>query len=282
MFGYIGIDKPEMRIKDFQTFQGYYCGLCRTIAEKYGNLPRFLLSYDCAFLYLLLASLHAEPEQRYAKRCPVSPFKKKPYVKDRWAAYAAAVNVLLGVQNLLDKKKDAKSIAGGAAACALAGAYKKAKAAYPETAESIEKNLALLQKEEQAGEADLDKAADAFARLLGEVFAGAGLQTRILYELGYHIGRWIFFIDAFDDRERDRKKGTYNPFIKKFGNREEEAKKSADFNLKSAVHGAVLAYDLLDIEKHKEILDNILYRGLAKRTTQVLNKEKKRGSDGSV
>ena len=281
MFGYVTADKPEMRVRDFYTFRSYYCGVCREIGHLYGELPRFMLTYDCAFLYLLLASVAGEKEEYGKKICPASPLTKKPYAKDAFCEYAASMNVLLGVGNLRDKKKD-KSWAGGLAAGTLSGAYKKARSVYPAVAEAMEKGVRALQQMEDAGETDIDQVSDAFACLLGEVFAGAGVQSRILYELGYHIGRWIYLIDALDDLERDKKKGAYNPFLRKFGDDAEAIKKSAAFNLNSSLQGAILAYDLLDIKKHKEILDNILYSGLAKKTEQVLRGDKEKVKNGSI
>ena len=83
MFGYVTADKPEMRVRDFYTFRSYYCGVCREIGHLYGELPRFMLTYDCGFLYLLLASLAGEKEEYGKKICPASPLARKPYAEGR-------------------------------------------------------------------------------------------------------------------------------------------------------------------------------------------------------
>ena len=31
MFGYIAINKAEMKFKDYDVYQAYYCGLCRRL-----------------------------------------------------------------------------------------------------------------------------------------------------------------------------------------------------------------------------------------------------------
>ena len=50
--------------------------------------------------------------------------------------------------------------------------------------------------------------ADAFGKILGNVIChgidDAGV-SRPLYEIGFHIGRWIYLIDAVDDIEKDKK-----------------------------------------------------------------------------
>ena len=36
MFGYVTVNKPELKFKEFDMYQAYYCGLCRVLREKYG------------------------------------------------------------------------------------------------------------------------------------------------------------------------------------------------------------------------------------------------------
>ena len=46
MFGYIAINKAEMKFKDYDMYQAYYCGLCRRLKECYGKRGQLTLSYD--------------------------------------------------------------------------------------------------------------------------------------------------------------------------------------------------------------------------------------------
>ena len=55
MFGYIVVNKPEMKIREFDLYQSYYCGLCRSLKERYGKRGQITLSYEMTFLALLLA-----------------------------------------------------------------------------------------------------------------------------------------------------------------------------------------------------------------------------------
>ena len=52
MFGYIVANKPELKIREFEVYQGYYCGLCKSIKKRYGNLKRLTLNYDLTFVAL--------------------------------------------------------------------------------------------------------------------------------------------------------------------------------------------------------------------------------------
>jgi len=54
MFGYIIVNKPEMKFKEFDLYQSYYCGLCRSLKENYGRTGQLTLSYDMTFVILLL------------------------------------------------------------------------------------------------------------------------------------------------------------------------------------------------------------------------------------
>ena len=36
MFGYIIINKGEMKFREFDVYHSYYCGLCQTLKDKYG------------------------------------------------------------------------------------------------------------------------------------------------------------------------------------------------------------------------------------------------------
>ena len=36
MFGYVVINKPELKFKEFDVYKGYYCGLCHCLKERYG------------------------------------------------------------------------------------------------------------------------------------------------------------------------------------------------------------------------------------------------------
>ena len=40
MFGYIAINKAEMKFRDFDIYHAYYCGLCKDLKERYGEAVR--------------------------------------------------------------------------------------------------------------------------------------------------------------------------------------------------------------------------------------------------
>lgn len=75
MFGYIIINKGEMKFREFDVYHSYYCGLCQTLKDKYGLAGQAALTYDMTFLVMLLTSLY-EPEIMEEKRsCLIHPLK---------------------------------------------------------------------------------------------------------------------------------------------------------------------------------------------------------------
>ena len=77
MFGYVMICEPEVKRKDYRTYRSYYCGLCRTLKEKYGVFGQMTLSYDMTFLVLLLHSLYEVPTVCNCHRCKTHPVRKQ-------------------------------------------------------------------------------------------------------------------------------------------------------------------------------------------------------------
>lgn len=49
MFGYIGCVKEKLSEEEQKRYQSIYCGLCRNLKERYGQVERLCLSYDMLF-----------------------------------------------------------------------------------------------------------------------------------------------------------------------------------------------------------------------------------------
>ena len=66
--------------------------------------------------------------------------------------------------------------------------------------------------------------------------------------------------------KKDIKNNSYNPFVARYGN--DSKKESFGEDLKQTLTYTLSeiasAYELLDIKKNKELLDNIIYLGLRK------------------
>ena len=73
MFGYVQIRKPELKIKDYDTYHSFYCGLCHILYERFGIRGQVTLTYDMTFLVLLLSSYYESEVKTEKRRCIVHP-----------------------------------------------------------------------------------------------------------------------------------------------------------------------------------------------------------------
>jgi hypothetical protein len=62
MLGYVTPEKGELKLREFEIYGAYSCGICRSVGARYGSLPRLLLYYDFVFLAMLLSSLSDAPD----------------------------------------------------------------------------------------------------------------------------------------------------------------------------------------------------------------------------
>ena len=58
MFGYLTINKNDLKVKEYEEYQSYYCGLCKVLKERYGHIGQMTLTYDMTFLVILLTGLY--------------------------------------------------------------------------------------------------------------------------------------------------------------------------------------------------------------------------------
>lgn len=279
MFGYLLPDKQELKVKDFALFRAAYCGVCRAIKLNYGELPRFAVSYDAAVLaVLLIGCAGGEPVAR-KRVCALNLVKGKPVYEGHEAlGYAAAVSVMLAWGRLKDAWADEKKLLALPAMGALARANRKACRDYPVPAALIGQCLADLTALEQANCAEIDRPADAMGNLMsGVMTSGSGMNPAmkvLLRSVGYHLGRWIYLVDALDDYTKDRKSGAYNP-IAAMGGEDRHIELAKQTCLYAASQAAAV-FDLMEFEWGREVIHNVMYSGMPRAFERVMNKEKTR------
>lgn len=269
MLGYVTIEKSELKVREYEMYQAYYCGICKSIGRRFGQLPRMTLSYDSVFLALILAGLTSHKDIVLQEHCITHYIQKKPVVFGNEALdYAADVMVILAYHKFLDDWKDEHSKKGLVGMGALRGAYKKLRRMHPDICQKTETSLSALSDLEGENSGKLDQVSDTFADIMEVLFTGyepASEQTRILGQLGRHLGKWIYTIDALDDYAEDVEKEKYNPL--RFRENKLEGIEDLLYNYLAE---AANAYDLLEIKKNKGILDNIIFMGLRLRTDVIL------------
>ncbi len=284
MFGYVTIDKPELKVKEFYRYKSYYCGLCRTLKEEYGFRGRMTLSYDMTFLVLFLTSLYETPTKELQSHCPLHPVKKIPMLQNAISEYGAKMNLLLVYFKCEDDWKDDKSLKG------IAGMHlfrKKAKELcreYKRQAQVIQKQLKVLASYEEKQEENLDLVAGAFGTLMAELFVyKEDMWEKELRSFGFYLGKFIYIMDAYDDLEDDLKTGSYNPLkaVKNNCKNEEDYENTVYQILIMMMAEATGAFEKLPILCDSEILRNILYSGVwAKYNKKQKEKQEKQEKDG--
>lgn len=267
MFGYVRPLKPELRVRELENYKAVYCGLCRTMGKRHGFLARFSLNYDFAFLAMVLAC-ESEPCKMAQCRCPAHPFRtRKMCVQMPALEVAADESLILSYQKLRDDVADLGFIQGlpaRIAAFVLKPAYKKAASARPEFNRFVAKCLEELHKLEEERCPSLDRPADCFARILQAAAPETGDESRdrAIGQMLYHIGRWIYLIDAWDDLDDDVKTGSYNPIAARYEGNGKAHQNDVGITLLHSRNLAAAAYELAKSEQWDAIISNILYLGL--------------------
>lgn len=283
MFGYIRPSVKELKVKEYELFRGYYCGLCKSMGRSFGVFSRFVLNYDAVFLGLLMASVHDEMPVLKRESCIANPIKRKWIVKESPSIdFAADINVLLTYYKLKDDIRDEGGWLPTLAQFFFQKGYNSVVLRNKSIDGIIASTISSQVSLEEKGCSSMDEAAEPFAnmmmQLLSKGYSGEDKSvSRILEWIGYNIGKWIYIIDAFDDIEKDIKSGSYNPLLKQYKYKDQDIKTFKDsikedvrINLLQALSQSTGSLDLLKL-KNKGIIYNVAYEGLYEKTERILN-----------
>ena len=321
MLGYVKIDKGELKVREYEVYTGYYCGVCKSIGRRYGQLPRMVLSYDAAFLAILLASLSDESDTPVQEHCIAHPvIKKKTVIRNRAIDYAGDVMLILAWYKLADDAADEGKVYAKPVMLMMKRIFRRLNSLYPELCSSVKCHLSALSALEREKCASIDMAAEAFSKIMEDIFTeglqavygseppqqtspgadrsdpgisgASGMQNRpcgfaspgsdtreLLARAGYHLGKWVYMIDAVDDIEENIESGAYNPLLFRF--KFDAANETADefrariepdlrFNLYHYLAMLSRCTDSLNIRKNAGIIENVIYFGLNQKTEEII------------
>ncbi|WP_160672896.1 DUF5685 family protein [Clostridium sp. C8-1-8] len=289
MFGYVLPYRMELKVKDYERFKSYYCGLCHSIKSIYGNMPRISLNYDMTFLSILLDALIKEENDYNRIVCALHPTQKKIILKNSSALdYSAHINVALFYYKLVDDINDDKSLKAKLMSVMFVNSKNLFSKKYSTINEIINTELNdLTYKELNHTNYTLDEIAHPFGNLTGELmrkFPGEFINdSQILrdnlYNLGYNLGKWIYLIDALDDLKEDMEKKKFNVFNNCLNDKNlsfhefyHSILQRAEFSLLSYASQCYNSFMELNVTKNNEILDNILKLGLMDKLDSVIKK----------
>ena len=279
MFGYVKPNIGELRVRDNELYKATYCGLCRTMGKCTGCMSRMTLSYDFAFFALVRMAMEKTKAQVKMHRCIAHPLKRRPMLEINPALeFSAKSSVILTRLKLKDNVNDSHGISRLLAKIVglVSVFFKKTDKELLPLEEKIKECIGELSSLEKEECDSIDMVANTFGELLGTVCA-FGLDeelSKVGYEIGFHLGKWVYVTDACDDFEKDIKSGSYNVLALAFGN-------SLNDSCKEMIKQAMMlelsqmsrALELIDFSSHRDvenIVKNVVYDGMVRESNRVL------------
>ena len=216
MFGYIVVNQPELKMKEYDEYRKYYCGLCKSLKDRYGARGQISLSYDMTFLVLLLTGLYEPEKHSGSRRCIAHPTSKHTYVQNEYTDYVADMNVILTYYKCIDDWDDEHMLTRKLYADVLLSGQngRRLKEDYQQKIQVIAENLKAISELEEAGSDDMDALSGHFGNIMAEICAPKHDEWEsYLRTIGYYLGKFVYIMDAYDDIEKDIGAGNYNPFV---------------------------------------------------------------------
>ena len=276
MIGYITVNREDLKVRDLEMYQAFYCGVCQEIKENYGQLPRLALSFEMTFLAMLLSSVYDKRPKAARLKCLMHPVSRQVFARNEFTRYAADMCVILSYHNLMDNWSDEGSRKSLLFADMIKKGYKKAAAKYPRQTKTVVRCIRETHKAEASGNYELDLASGFTGQMLREVFLYKedDMLNADLGRMGFFLGKFIYLMDAYDDLEEDRKNGGYNPFIP-LSDREdfEDIVKEV---LTMMASEAALSFERLPAIDYIDIFRNVLYSGIWAKYNLKLNKKRQK------
>lgn len=286
MFGYVVAEKPSLRLREYDYYRATYCGLCHAMDKCTGCASRLTLSYDMTFFALIREMLEGEEVLFVKKRCPRHPIKKIETVEINpqleYSAYVGGILTAGKIEDNINDEKGAKRAIASFLRLFFSKMEREADKNLPELACLVSEKLAELHDIEEGEVASIDIPADVFGDMMASLLSYGldGDKKLVASNIGKRIGRWIYIVDAFDDYDKDRKSGSYNPFVLLYNaeNFSEDNLISISKMLEAELALALSAIDLLDEDSDKtrsEIIKNILCLGMPQSVKKVCDKHRK-------
>lgn len=275
MYGYVVVNKPEMKFKEFDEYRTYYCGLCHSLKSGYGLKGQLSLTYDFTFLSMLLSGLYEPREERKKCKCIVHPFSEQHTVSNKYIDYISDMTILITWYKCMDDWDDEKKLLKKLYGDSLKKHVDKIKDRYPEKADVIAICMKNIRGAEKRNENNIDIVAGYFGKALAEIMAvNEDIWEESLRIIGCNLGKFIYILDAYDDLEEDMKKGNYNPLISRADN--DNFENEVRDILKMCAAPCAAEFEKLPIINNVSILRNIIYSGIWTKYEMIQGKRKEK------
>lgn len=278
MFGSIICNKKELTKEETERYQSTYCGLCRSIKNRYGQLERMTINYDMTFLALFLNALYEESDADKKFRCVVHPIKEKRVLENRYIDYAADMTILFSYYKCEDDWNDEKKHSRKLYGDLLEKYMQGLKNQYPRQVLCVKKSLEELSRLEKSETASPDEIVNCSGKMLSEIFVyKEDFWCESLRQFGYELGRFIYLMDAALDYDHDKKKGNYNPLIVM-----KQKPEDMEPAMLQAIGNAAAIFEKLPIIQDAGIIKNILYGGVWQNYYAKVKRKDKTDGNGSI
>jgi hypothetical protein len=221
----------------------HYCGACKTMGTLYGQKARLLLNNDAVFLGELLSALSAERDamKSWARAYQSYNCMSLPGAPDEMPLslqFAATATVVMSDFKVADQIEDSGRHSGWRVAQRLYGESFRAASNRLESwglpvtdlwrwyeIQNTREHSVNSVREDQSSRTILDHLAEPTATVTGLVFqqgaklVGCSQQSahQTMYRLGYEFGRLVYTLDAYEDYEKDHRRGDFNALQAAYG-----------------------------------------------------------------
>lgn len=258
MFGYIICNKNGLSTEEIDRYQSVYCGLCRSLGQRFGQMQRINLNFDMTFLVLFLSSLYEPEETKTEFRCGVHPGKKRVSIQNKYTDYAADMTILLSYYKCCDDWEDENNRLKYYYAKKLKKGYLEIEKRWPRQCESVRRSIEELGKIEKSCSSVPDDATNCSGKLLSELFVyEEDFWSGKLRSFGYELGKFIYLMDAAIDYKKDMKKKNYNPLFSM-----QKTPLEMQDTLVMTIGNATRQFEKLPLVQDEHLLRNILYGGV--------------------
>lgn len=276
MFGYVIVNRPELKSGDYDLYRSFYCGLCETLRKRHGRFAQMSLNFDMTFLSILLTALYESDVAQSAGRCLPHPIQTHRKSQNEWVTYCADMTVILMYLKCKDDWRDDHKHSAYMFTHGLKKHYEGLTRIYGDKIKRIEQALRENDRLERENSDDLDALAACSGRMMGEICTPRQDEwSEQLYCFGDYLGRFIYLMDAYDDLPKDMEKGRFNPLLSR--------KDEPNFEpwikevLEMMIAAGAQVFEKLPILRFADIIRNILYSGVWAKYEMI--RKKRSGED---
>ena len=67
MYGYVIVNKPELKFKEYDRYRSYYCGLCDILREQYGIRGQVSSFIILRLMLIIKTGIKSQRKRNYNK-----------------------------------------------------------------------------------------------------------------------------------------------------------------------------------------------------------------------